>query len=54
MVVLSMGSPFERVLPMSDRASLPAAFRAQFLGTPEDGNEAFLVGTMDRVWHRYR
>src|ERR1019366_10827365 len=44
MVVLSMGSPFERVLPMSDRASLPAALRAQFLGTPDDGREAFLRG----------
>ena len=50
----TIGSPFERVPPISNRASLPAAFRAQFLGTPEDGNEAFLVGTMDRVWHRYR
>lgn len=49
-----IGSPFERVPPISNRASLPAAFRAQFLGTPEDGTQAFLVGTMDRVWHRYR
>jgi len=48
-----MVSPFERGLPEDERATLPEAFRQQFLGTPDDDRETFLSGTMDMVWRRH-
>ncbi len=53
-MITSLDSPFEIGALAGDPASLPPAFRAQFLGSPEDGLETHLVGTMDRVWHRHR
>ena len=48
------GSPFDRAFGDGGADDLPAAFREEFLGSAEGGQEAFLVGSMDRVWHRYR
>ena len=49
----AMDSPFDRLLLGDGAATLPEAFRQQFLGTPDDDRETFFSGTMDSVWRRH-
>jgi uncharacterized protein (TIGR01777 family) len=52
--VARLDSPFDLVLVDSPDDNLPTAFGNEFLGNPDDGTEAHLVGRMERVWHRFR
>jgi hypothetical protein len=48
-----MFSPLEPIFDAAD-ASVPAAFRAQFLHSVDDPSKIVLEGTLHHVWHRPR
>lgn len=47
-----MNTPLAPVFAGHDAASIPVAFRDQFLATPERPYDVILEGVMHRIWHR--